>query len=161
MHNRRGRGAVCDHRWCRSGRRLLRWADGVGAGWGRAARGQVAWAIWQPVTRAKLAVWGRWRRSLNQSPATSSTTAAAGEVAYIPAFWSQAEVSQSAARAAGRLPPMTQPKKRGPAESMMPPSTALTRWLMTSVGSCPESSRGSERFFLRVARSAVAATEDD
>ena len=93
----------------------------------------MTWAIWQPVTRAKLADAGRWSRSLSHAPATSSTTAAAGEVAYMQAFWSQAEVSQSAARAAGRAPPMTQPKKRGPAESMMPPSTALTRWLMTSV----------------------------
>src|SRR5260370_42593855 len=79
----------------------------------RAARRQVTWAIWQPVTRAKLAVAGSWSRSLSQVPTTSSTTAAAGEVAYIPAFWSQAEVSQSAARAAGGGAAGPPPKKHG------------------------------------------------
>ena len=42
--------------------------------------------------------------------ATSSTVAAAGPSTNRPAFWSQAAASQSAARAAGRLPPTTNPK---------------------------------------------------
>ena len=37
-------------------------------------------------------------------------TASAGEQEYSAAFWSQVEVSQSAASAAGREPPMTQAK---------------------------------------------------
>ena len=45
-------------------------------------------------------------------PATRSTPAAAGDEARRPAFWSQVEVSQSAARAAGKPPPITQPKNR-------------------------------------------------
>ena len=44
----------------------------------RAAARQVTWAIWQPVTKAKLASAGRSKRSFSQAPATSSTTAAAG-----------------------------------------------------------------------------------
>ena len=75
----------------------------------RAAARQVTWAIWQPVTRAKEADAGRPSTSLSQVPQTSSTTAAAGPQAYRPAFWSQVAVSQSAASAAGRPAPMTQP----------------------------------------------------
>jgi hypothetical protein len=36
------------------------------------------------------------------------------------AFWSHAEVRRSAASAAGRVPPMTQPKKRLPEERWRP-----------------------------------------
>ena len=43
---------------------------------------------------------------------TSSTAEWAGVTARIPAFWSQALTSQSAASAAGWVPPMTKPKKR-------------------------------------------------
>ena len=45
-----------------------------------------------------------WR---SQSIATSSRVAASGEAANAPAFWSRAEVSQSAARPAGVAPPIT------------------------------------------------------
>ena len=38
--------------------------------------------------------------------------AVAGVAKRSPAFWSQALTSQSAARAAGSVPPMTQPKNR-------------------------------------------------
>ena len=41
----------------------------------------LAWAIWQPVTRANEAGPGMPSSSLSHSPQTSSTTAAAGEVA--------------------------------------------------------------------------------
>ena len=53
---------------------------------------------------------GRPNRSNSQPPAISSTTAAAGDITYRPAFWSQALASQSAPSAAGWLPPMTKPK---------------------------------------------------
>ncbi len=44
---------------------------------------------------------------MSQAPTASSTTDAAGPQEYRPAFWSQTEVSQSAATEAGTLPPMT------------------------------------------------------
>jgi hypothetical protein len=47
--------------------------------------------------------------SLSQRPATSSTTAAAGVTSASAVFWSQAEVSQSAASEAGTAPPITKP----------------------------------------------------
>jgi hypothetical protein len=54
---------------------------------------------------------GRQAEEVDQPLADgSSTTDAAGPATYSPAFWSQAEVSQSAATAAGRAPPMTKPK---------------------------------------------------
>ncbi len=67
-------------------------------------------AIVAPVTNPTLVPSGSPRSSTSQAPATSSATAAAGESAYKPAFWSHALVSQSAASAAGRLPPTTNPK---------------------------------------------------
>ena len=39
-----------------------------------------------------------------------SAAAAAGDIVCSPAFWSHAEVSQSAASAAGSAPPVTKPK---------------------------------------------------
>jgi hypothetical protein len=78
--------------------------------WLQAAARAVACAICVPVTKAKETALGRPSRSAIQAPATSSTTAAAGPATYRPAFWSQADVSQSAASAAGTAPPMTKPK---------------------------------------------------
>ena len=48
--------------------------------------------------------------STSQRPATSSTTDPTGAHAYKPELLSQPLTSQSAARAAGALPPMTKPK---------------------------------------------------
>ena len=67
-------------------------------------------AIVAPVTNPALVPAGSRSSSTSQPAATSSATDAAGEIAYRPAFWSQALVSQSAAIAAGTLPPMTNPK---------------------------------------------------
>ena len=78
--------------------------------WWRAAARPVKVAIWPPVTKPVLTVDGSPSRSVSQPAATSSTVAAAGPSTNRPAFWSQAAVSQSAARAAGRLPPTTNPK---------------------------------------------------
>ena len=80
--------------------------------WWRAAARQVKCAIWQPVTNPNEESSGRPRSSFSHVPATSSTTLAAGVGRARAAFWSQADVSQSAAIAAGVLPPMTKPKKR-------------------------------------------------
>jgi hypothetical protein len=70
----------------------------------------VKWAIWQPVTKPTELSSGRPSSSRTQPPATSSATASAGATAKPPAFWSHAEVSQSAATAAGSAPPITKPK---------------------------------------------------
>ena len=67
-------------------------------------------AIVAPVVNPHDDPAGRPSSSTSQPWATSSATAAAGEIAYSPAFWSQVLVSQSAASAAGWLPPMTNPK---------------------------------------------------
>ncbi len=77
--------------------------------WRPAAR-PVKVAIVAPVVYPTLTPAGSPNRSAIQAPATSSTTAAAGPITYSPAFWSQALVSQSAARAAGTPPPITKPK---------------------------------------------------
>src|ERR1700682_5557944 len=81
----------------------------------RAAARHVACAIWQPVTSAKLEEGGICSNSLSHVPTTSSTIEAAGEHAYRAAFWSHADVSQSAANAAGKVPPIAQPNERPPA----------------------------------------------
>jgi hypothetical protein len=62
------------------------------------------------VTSANDALAGMPSSSFSQRPATSSTTAAEGASSARPAFWSQADVSQSAASAAGSAPPTTKPK---------------------------------------------------
>ena len=73
-----------------------------------------------PVVNPTLTPAGNPNRSASQAPATSSATAAAGPMTYSPAFWSHAEVSQSAPSAAGSDPPITNPKNRGPALAMRP-----------------------------------------
>ena len=62
-----------------------------------AAARQVTCPIWEPVTRAPLAVNGSPSSSLSHTPQISSNTASAGPVATDAEFWSQADVSQSAA----------------------------------------------------------------
>ena len=53
----------------------------------------------------------------------------------MPAFWSQALTSQSAARAAGSVPPMTHPKKRPDAIAISPGSAAAASASTTAAGS--------------------------
>ncbi len=103
----------------------------------RAASRQVTCAIWQPVTKAKLAPEGRPSTSFSQTPAASSTMAAAGLTAKAPAFWSQTLVSQSAARADGTAPPTTQAWNRPPAFACRPGSTAATSSSITRAASQP------------------------
>ena len=62
-----------------------------------------------------------------------------------PAFWSQALTSQSAASAAGCVPPITIPKKRPDGIAVSPGSLAVARCSITSAGSCgPSGQRGAE-----------------
>ena len=78
--------------------------------WWRAAARQVTCAIWQPVDERERRVRGDAEQVLEPLAAISSTTDADGPSAPSPAFWSQIDVSQSAASAAGSAPPMTNPK---------------------------------------------------
>src|SRR3546814_9100377 len=88
----------------------------------RAAARQVKCAIWHPVVKAKDADRGKSSTSLIQALATSSTMAEAGPQAWSAALLSQVEASQSAASAEGSAPPITQAKKRPPADPRCPPS---------------------------------------
>jgi hypothetical protein len=67
-------------------------------------------AICAPVTKPTLQPAGSPNSSFTQSATICSTTAAIGDITNIWAFWSQADTSQSAAIAAGTLPPVTKPK---------------------------------------------------
>ena len=124
----------------------------------RAAARQVACAIWVPVTKPMLTVSGRPNRSRSQPAATSSTTDAAGPQAWMPAFWSQTLVSQSAAIAAGEPPPITQPKNRPPCEPRMPPAVSATRSSTTRRPSTPRSASGRPRRARISSSVAVVAT---
>ena len=69
-------------------------------------------------------------------------TAAEGEQAWAAAFWSQAEVSQSAATATGIPPPITQPKKRPPAVLRSPGCASSWSSSMTRSGGRPRAGSG-------------------
>jgi hypothetical protein len=66
-------------------------------------------AIVAPVVKPTAEPGGRPSTCSSQRAATSSTATTPGVASRMPAFWSHAETNQSAAVAAGRLPPMTQP----------------------------------------------------
>ena len=76
----------------------------------RAAASPVTFAICAPVVSPTPQSAGRRSTSSSHAHAISSTTDAAGEDTALNAFWSHAEVSQSAASAAGSTPPITKPK---------------------------------------------------
>ena len=100
------------------------------------------WAIWQPVTKANDAVDGSPRSSVTHVPAISSTTAAVGVGSSSPAFWSHAETSQSAASAAGSVPPITKPKNRPDPIAVRPGSPSRASPSITSRSGAPVSGRG-------------------
>ena len=112
--------------------------------WFRAAASAVAWAICVPVTNANDCARGSRSRSTSQLPATSSATAAAAPATYRPAFWSQVEVSQSAASDAGTEPPITNPKYRGPGIATAASLPTAASSFTTSCGSLgPSGSRAA------------------
>jgi hypothetical protein len=92
-------------------------------------------AIVAPVVNETAASLGRPSRSRNHVPAVSSRATTPGVGDRMPAFWSHALTSQSAASAAGRVPPMTHPKNRPDWIAMSPGSTVRTMSSTTSVGS--------------------------
>ena len=103
-------------------------------------------AIWQPVTIPAETPAGSPSSSRSHSTTTSSTTPALGVGPIRPAFWSHAEVSQSAAIAAGSAPPMTKPKKRPDGIAMIPGSAASISSAMTCAASVsPLRQRPAER----------------
>ncbi len=71
------------------------------------------------MTNPATVVCGRPKRSTSHRCATCSSVAATGEAVNAPAFWSQAVASHEAATVTGIAPPMTKPKKRGPAVAVV------------------------------------------
>jgi len=124
----------------------------------RAMASPVKLAICPPATSPTETPAGRPSSSASQAPATSSTTLAAGPSTYRAAFWSQAEVSQSAARAAGVAPPTTNPKYRPPAVATTPGSAAVASSATTSRGSSGRSGSGPPRAARSSARPARPGT---
>ena len=62
-----------------------------------------------------------------------------GDATQAPTFWSKVEVSQSAARAAGVVPPITKWKKRGPAERVAAASPSRASSLTAATAPSPSS----------------------
>ena len=75
----------------------------------RAAARQVKLADVAPVVKPTADPDGRPSSPSSQRAATSSVATTPGVASRMPAFWSQAATSQSAAIATGSAPPMTQP----------------------------------------------------
>src|SRR6266478_5307560 len=82
----------------------------------RAAARQVKLAIVAPVTNPAPQEAGRPKISRSQPRTISSKAAATGDITVRAVFWSHAPASQLAARAAGKTPPVTNPKYRPPVE---------------------------------------------
>src|SRR5882724_4134325 len=143
-----------------SGARLRPWAATsqparASTCWRAAAR-QVVLAICPPVTIPIPVPAGSPNSPVNQAITVSSTTAAAGESTKRPAFWSHALVSQSAPTAAGRLPPITKPKNRGPAVPTNPGSARFASSSITRPAGSPCSGSGPPRA-ARIASGRAAA----
>src|SRR5467141_602529 len=143
-----------------SGARLRPWAATfqparASTCWRAAAR-QVVLAICPPVTIPIPVPAGSPNSPVNQAITVSSTTAAAGESTKRPAFWSHALVSQSAPTAAGRLPPITKPKNRGPAVPTNPGSARFASSSITRPAGSPCSGSGPPRA-ARIASGPAAA----
>ncbi len=111
-----------------------------------------------PVTKPTDAGSGIPSSSLSQPPATSSAAAAAGDSTGLNAHWSHPEASMSAAVAAGSAPPMTNPKNRGPALDIRPPSAASTRSWSTSDGAVGCFANGPPNARRRASMSRVGTT---
>ena len=84
--------------------------------------------------------------------------AAAGVGEARPAFWSQAAAIQSAARAAGSVPPMTKPKYRGEPIAVTPGSASATSSSSTTRGSVGPSGSARGRAASAAALSRSART---
>ncbi len=78
--------------------------------WCRPAASPIVLASWVPVTKPHDAVAGMPSSSLTHAPAAASAARAAGDSTPVNPFWSQPDVSTSAAVDAGEDPPITKPK---------------------------------------------------
>ena len=78
--------------------------------WWRAAASPTVFPPCAPVTIPNDASAGRPSASFSQTPATSSTSAAAGDITALNPTWSQPVVRRSAHTAASSDPPVTKPK---------------------------------------------------
>ena len=113
----------------------------------RPAARPVKFAIVAPVTNPTALPSGRPSRSSSHALAMSSTALWAGVTRRMAQFWSQALTSQSAARAAGCVPPTTKPKKRPEGMAVRPASQARASRSTTSAGSDPPSGRARPNAF--------------
>jgi len=94
--------------------------------------------------------------SRNQRSAIVSVSAASGEEAWKPAFWSSSDAVQSAASAAGVAPPITKWKNRGPAEWVA--AAVPTRSSRCSVATEPSPCSGNPPPSARSDRSASSGS---
>ena len=122
----------------------------------RPAASPVKFAIVPPVTNPTSLPDGRPSRSSSQAAATSSTATTPGVAWRRAVFWSQALVSQSAAIAAGWVPPMTQPKNRPDGIPTSPGSIPAASWSTTVSGAVGPAGRGPPSTAARVSASARA-----
>ncbi len=109
----------------------------------RAAARAVKLATVAPVTKAPPVPAGRPVMSTSQRSATCSRCAVPGVTAYRAQFWSHAPASQFAASVTGSEPPMTKPKKRGPAIAMVAGATTRSSKSSVAAASPGPSGRGS------------------
>jgi hypothetical protein len=124
----------------------------------RAAASAQRLATVAPVTKAPPHSGGNRRTSSNQRSATCSSVAVPGVARCNALFWSHAEASQLAASATGSEPPITKPKKRGPAIPMVagePISSSRRRVSRPSVGT---SGSGSSNVLRLVIADGAGAT---
>ena len=98
-----------------------------------------------PVVKPTSEPGGSPSSSSSHRAAASSAAAAAGVASRMPEFWSQALTSQSAASAAGRVPPITQPKNRPDGIAIRPGSASAASSSITAAGSVGPSGSGAEK----------------
>ncbi len=121
----------------------------------RAAASAVKFASVAPVTKPPAVPAGSASASTIQRSATASTRAVPGVTSERAEFWSHAVASTFAATAAGSAPPMTNPKKRGPAVAMVAGPTISSRSARIAVASAGSAGRGTSS----AARPSIAAAD--
>ena len=107
----------------------------------RAHPSATKFAIVAPVVSTPPHAGGSPNSSFSHPTATCSSRPASGVATHAPEFWSSVEVSQSAPRAAGVVPPFTKWKNLGPAECTAAPNPATSS---SSAATAPTPSSGSD-----------------
>ncbi len=124
----------------------------------RAAASAVKLAIVAPVTKLAAQSCGRPNSSQSQRLDTFSSAAIAGVTSFIAEFWSQAVASQFAATVTGMEPPITKPKKRGPAIATDAGEPISSSRASVSASSRPSPDSASSKPAVAVIASGVGAT---